>query len=322
MFKLPIERTNGDGQLRSVGFELEFTGLTISEASQALHKALGGTLRITSLAESVLHVDGLGEFRIELDWKYIKTKAAEEGKNKPSQWIELLGQSAALLVPLEIVCPPLPLDKLDALTPMVSALREAGATGTEDSIIAAFGVHINVEIPLIDAAHIHSYLRAFALLQWWLVDNNDINLTRKISPYIDLYPEAYLEQLCNKKKPTLNTLIDDYLKYNVSRNRALDMLPLLAEINPERVQSVLGDDLIQARPAFHYRLPDCHIEKPDWSLNSAWESWLIVELLATQTETLERLTDQFLTMSRPLLGVSRKDWTKVIDQWYRNHMSA
>ena len=111
MFKLPIERTNGDGQLRSVGFELEFTGLTISEASQALLKALGGILRITSLAESVLHVDGLGEFRIELDWKYIKTKAAEEGKNKPSQWIELLGQSAALLVPLEIVCPPLPLDK-------------------------------------------------------------------------------------------------------------------------------------------------------------------------------------------------------------------
>ncbi|MFA5700219.1 MAG: amidoligase family protein [Desulfuromonas sp.] len=321
-FKFPPERYKSDGQLRRVGFELEFTGLTISAAGQVLRETLGGILRKMSLAEHVLQVDPLGDFKIELDWSYIKTKAAEEGQNNPSQWLEILSQSAALLVPVEIVCPPLPLDKLDALTPVAAALRKAGAKGTEDSILAAFGVHINAEIPQIEAAKLHSYLRAFALLQWWLVDSNNINLTRKISPYIDLYPEAYLEQLFSRKDPTLETLMDDYLEHNASRNRALDMLPLLAVINAERVQAAVGDDRIQARPAFHYRLPDCHIEKPEWSLVSVWNSWLVVEHLAIQTETLEQLSDKFLSMSRPLLGVNRNDWIEVMELWHHDHILA
>ena len=319
-FIFPAELYNGQGQLRRVGFELEFTGLTISKAGEIIHKTLGGLLRETTLAGSVLVVDSLGEFRIELDWSYIKTKAEEEGQN-PSQWLELLSQSAALLVPIEIVCPPLPLNKLGALSPMISALREAGAAGTESSIIAAFGVHVNTEIPQIDAPHLYSYLRAFALLQWWLVDRHNINLTRKLSSYIDLYPEAYLKQLFTSRDPTLDTLIADYLKYNASRNRALDMLPLLAKIDAECVQTAVGDDRIQARPAFHYRLPDCHIEKSEWSLVSAWNSWLVVEQLAGQETSINHLAERFLEMSRPLLGVSRSDWTEVIDQWHKDHMS-
>lgn len=321
-FRFPAQRYKADGQLRRVGFELEFTGLTISAAGQVLHETLGGILREMSLAESVLQVEPLGEFKIELDWGYIKTKAAEEGQNDPSQWLEMLSQSAALLVPVEVVCPPLPLDQLDALIPLTAALRKAGAKGTEDSIIAAFGVHINAEIPQVEAAKLDSYLRAFALLQWWLIDNDNINLTRKISPYIDLYPETYLEQLFSRKDPTVEMLMDDYLEHNASRNRALDMLPLFAEINPERVQFVVGDDRIQARPAFHYRLPDCHIEKPEWSLVNAWNSWLVVECLATQPETLKQLSDKFLSMSRPLLGVSRNDWIEVMELWHRDHMLA
>ncbi len=320
-FKLPVGSQNADGKLRSVGFELEFSGLTISEAGKILCKVLGGKLHEKSLAESVLQVDSLGEFKLELDWSYIKTKAAEEENDSPSQWLELLSQSAALLVPTEIVCPPLPLDKLDALTPVTTALREAGATGTEGSVIAAYGVHVNTEIPRIDAPHLHAYLQAFSLLQWWLVDKQEINLTRKISPYIDLYPEAYLEQLFTSHDPTLDNLIDSYLEHNASRNRALDMLPLFAEIDAERVHIAVRDDRIQPRPAFHYRLPDCHIEKPEWSLVSPWNSWLIVEKLAAQKESLVQLSEKFLMMSRPLLGVSRSDWTEVIDQWHRDHMS-
>jgi len=321
-FKLPAQRYNEAGELRRVGFELEFTGLTISDTGKLLQRALGGELCETSLAESVLQVDGLGEFNIELDWRYIKTKAVEQKQDNPSQWLGLLTQSAALLVPVEIVCPPLPLDKLDALSPVTAVLREAGAIGTEDSIIAAFGVHINTEIPRLDAACLFAYLQAFALLQWWLVDHHEINLTRKISPYVDLYPEAYLERLFSCKDPTLEGLIAAYLEHNASRNRALDMLPLLAEIDAEQVSSAVGDDRIQSRPAFHYRLPDCHIEKPGWSLTNAWDSWLAVEKLAGQDEALEQLADQFLAMSRPLLGVSRSDWTEVINQWHRDHVSA
>jgi len=321
-FRIPTACYNAAGEYRLVGFELEFAGLTIAETGQVLQQALGGKFSEKSVAEAELQVNSLGAFNIEIDWSYLKTKAAEKERRSPSQWLELLSQSAALVVPIEIVCPPLPLDRLEVLTPLTAALRTAGATGTQDSIVAAFGVHINVEIPRLDAAHLDAYLRAFALLQWWLADNQEINLTRKLSPYIGLYPEAYLEQLLSRTDPSLEILMTDYLEHNASRNRALDMLPLLAEIDAEQVNRAVGDDRVQARPAFHYRLPDCHIEKPGWSLTNAWESWLVVEQLAGQKEALELLTEQFLTMSRPLLGVSRSDWIEVINRWHRDHVSA
>ncbi len=319
-FGFPDQCYNRCGQLRKVGFELEFTGLSIADVGRTLRTVLGGTLREESVAESALSVDDLGEFRIELDWKYIKNKALEAEQKAPNQWLDLLSQSAALVVPIEIVCPPLPLDRLAVLAPMVSALREVGASGTEDSIIAAFGVHINAEAPRLDAPCLSSYLRAFSLLQWWLVDGYDINWTRKLSPYVDLYPEAYLNQLFSVENPTMEQLVNDYLVHNASRNRALDMLPLLAEIDADRINSVVDDDRVQARPAFHYRLPDCHIEKSDWSLADAWDSWLVVERLAGQKDMLDQLAATFLEMSRPLLGVSRSDWTEVMDQWHRDHL--
>lgn len=319
VFKLPPRLHNQSGQPRKVGFELEFTGVDIEQAGNSLKAELGGELQIKSIAESELRVPELGKFKIELDWKFLKEKASEEDVDDPSQWIELLSQSAAIIVPVEIVCPPIPVDKLDSLSPTIEALRKAGAAGTDNSVLAAYGVHVNCEAPSLDAGTIFAYLRAFSLLQWWLVDNQEISFTRKLSPYIDLYPEQYVKGLFNTQNPDLDQLITDYLEHNASRNRALDMLPLLTEIDQEKVRQAVGDDLIQARPAFHFRLPDCHIEKPDWSLANAWHSWWLVEQLASRDETLNELGERFLQMDRPLLGVSRNDWTEVIDSWLNDH---
>ena len=314
-FKLPPLLHNHSGQIRKVGFELEFTGLDIEQAGKILKAALGGELQIKSITESVLQVPELGDFKVELDWKFLKKIAAEEDVDQPSQWIDLLSQSAAIIVPVEIVCPPIRLTELDRLIPMIDRLREAGATGTEDSMLAAYGVHVNCEIPCLNAATLFSYLRAFSLLQWWLVDNQKINFSRKLSPYIDLYPEQYLKKLFSSQEPDLEQIFADYMEHNASRNRALDMLPLMAEIDQEKVHQIVGDDLIQPRPAFHFRLPDCHIEKPEWSLSTSWHSWWLVEQLATQDDSLNDLSERFLRMERPLIGVSRKGWTKVIDLW-------
>lgn len=318
-FKHLPQRHNQTGQLRKVGFELEFAGLNIDQTSEILKNELGGELQIESIAESILQVPELGEFKIELDWQFLKEKAAEEDVDDPSQWIELLSQSAAIIVPVEVVCPPIALSDLERLNPMIDALREAGATGTEESMLAAYGVHINCEVPRLDASTLFCYLRSFSLLQWWLIDNQTINFTRKLSPYIDLYPEAYLKQLFGCQQPDLEHIFADYLEHNASRNRALDLLPLLAEIDDERVHQAVGDDLIQARPAFHFRLPDCHIEKPEWSLTSAWHSWWLVEQLAAQEDALNDLSERFLNMGRPVIGVSRSDWIKVIDLWLSDH---
>lgn len=323
-FNMPPLLYNEAGRWRSVGFELEFSGLTIEQAGKALEKALGGELQQESVAKSVLHVEELGTFNIEIDWNYLKVKAAEEaeGQQEPSQWLDLLKQSAAILVPVEIVCPPIPLDRLESLSPMIASLRESGAVGTDDSMIAAYGLHINAEIPRLDATTLFAFLRAFSLLQWWLVDEHKVAFSRKLSPYIDLYPESYLNTLFSCSGPSMDQLMSDYLAHNASRNRALDMLPLFSEIDDGRVSQAVDDDKIQGRPAFHYRLPDCRIEQPEWSLQNAWNCWLIVEQLAEKSAAMEMLGEKFLSMERPLLGVSRRDWTELIDQWISDQLLA
>ncbi|MFW6387120.1 MAG: hypothetical protein ACOC0G_00430 [Thermodesulfobacteriota bacterium] len=36
-------------------------------------------------------------------------------------------------------------------------------------------------------------------------------------------------------------------------------------------------------------------------------------------QELERLKARFLAMNRPLIGVSRGDWTRIIRTWAREH---
>ncbi len=315
-FKLPPATEKSDGSPRMVGFELEFSGLTLEQTVDALRSALGGVTEAKSVAEQSVLVDGLGKFNVELDWDFLKRKAAHNAQAEGNaEWIERLTQAAALVVPVEVVCPPIPVTNLAVLEPMVATLREAGAMGTEESLWAAYGVHINTEIPALDAATLFSYLRAFAVLQWWLVEAHDVDVTRKVTPYIDLYPEAYLERVLSKSESTVDEIFDDYLAHNASRNRALDLLPLLAEIDENRVRRAVDDPKIKPRPTFHYRLPNCHIERSNWSLSGPWNTWLVVEQLVHRPDDLDALSDAFLDARRPILGVNRRGWVEYIEQW-------
>ena len=306
-----------------VGYELEFSGLDLDQATDALRRALGAEVVSHTSAQRVCRVEGLGEFKIELDWDFLKRKAKETSRaGKDESWIEKIGEVAAFVVPIEIVCPPVPINSMSVLDPMVEALRDAGAVGTEDSLIAAYGVHINTEIPRLDAATICAYLRAYALLQWWLVDTQSVDMARRISPYIDLYSQAYLKRILSREDATLDQVFDDYLEHNPSRNRALDLLPMLAKIDEARVKRVVDDPRIKARPAFHYRLPDCNIEREDWSLQQPWNSWLTVEKLSARADDLDQLARAFLDAERPLIGVNRADWVETMDRWLKDRELA
>ena len=316
-FRMPPVTDTSAGGTRRVGFELEFGGLTMESTSAAVHDALGGELVRRSAAEATVEVDGLGLFQIEVDWAFLKRAAAEIGADDTDaqRLMDWLADAATAVVPLEVVCPPIPMDRLDAIDPMVSALRAAGAVGTDDSPLAAYGVHVNIELPDLEAGTIHAYLRAFGLLQWWLGETHQVDLTRKITPYIDPYPEAYLRLLATKREVGIDAIFDHYLEHNDTRNRALDLLPLLAEIDAGRVRAVVDDDRIKPRPAFHYRLPNCHIEQPHWSLKEAWNGWWVVEQLASREADLARLADAFLRNWRPVLGFNRSAWLEHIDAW-------
>jgi hypothetical protein len=322
-FELPPLANRDDGSPRLVGFELEFSGITLDETVAALLSALGGQLRSETAAERIIRVDAVGEFTVELDWAYLKRKAREAGRGEEGgAWLEQLSHAAALLVPVEVICPPIPVTGLSALEPMVVALREAGAVGTEESLVAAYGVHINTEVPRLDATTLFSYLRAFAALQWWLAAAHEVNPTRKLSPYVDLYPEAYLKRVLSRSGSTMDEIFSDYLEHNPSRNRALDLLPMLAQIDEQRVRRAVDDPRIKSRPAFHYRLPNCHIERPDWSLAGSWNTWCVVERLAEREADLDNLAAEFAAADRPLLGVGRSDWVRFIDQWLKDRALA
>ncbi len=319
-FKTPPVTIKDDRTPRMVGFELEFSGLSLDQTVDIIQSSLGGKPGNGTTVEQVIHVDSVGDFNVELDWNYLKQKAAENEQNEESaEWLEYLSKAASLLVPVEVVCPPIPITNLNVLDPMVSALRKSGAEGTEKSLLAAYGVHINPEIPRLDAETLFSYLRAFVILQWWLVEAHEINTTRMISPYIDLSPENYIKLLLSRSNPRFDTICADYLEYNATRNRALDMLPLLAEIDEERICRVVDDPKIKARPTFHYRLPNCNIEHEDWTLAKSWNNWWIIEQLAYCPDELNKLSAAFLDADQPILGVNRNKWVGLIDQWVKKH---
>jgi hypothetical protein len=324
---LPITHKN-DGTPRRVGFELEFSGLSLGQTAEVLKVSLGGKLEKKTTVEWVLHTEELGDFKLELDWYYLKCKAEENERAKQDEswtgllnqnWVDLLAQASALLVPVEIACPPIAVTDLEALQPMVDALRKAGAVGTEESLLAAYGVHVNTEIYSLDAETLFSYLKAFALLQWWLVDAHEVDVTRKISPYIDLYPEAYLRRLLSQAQPSMEQIFADYLMYNPSRNRALDLLPMLAYMDRDAVHQAVDDPKIQARPTFHYRLPNCNIDRENWSLADAWNKWWVVEQLACRPKDLDKLSLDFLIAERPVIGINRGEWVEHIDRWLKGN---
>lgn len=319
-FILPPRTHRDDGGERRVGFELEFTGLTLEQTAQAARDALGGELQRDSLAEWRLSVDDLGEFAIELDWDYLKRRAAEsDGSDDAGEWLlEALKSAAALVVPLEIVCPPMALSRLDALDALVERLRADGGVGTGDSVLAAYGVHVNAEAPSMDTVTLTRYAKAFALLQWWLVKAHEVDLSRRITPYIDPWPQAYVAELLAMPDDDADAFIGGYLAHNASRNRALDLLPLLCELDETRVRESVDDARIKARPAFHYRLPNCHLARPGWTLAAPWSLWVVVERLADDGEALDELCTLYLDQLRPVLGASRRAWTDTVDAWLKD----
>lgn len=319
-YRQPSALRDAEGGLRTVGFEVEFTGVSLADTVSAVEQAFPASTRKSSTAAACdLEIEDLGLFSIEIDWEFLQQQAGETGDVQPDDWVKLLSQAAELVVPVEVVCPPVAVDRLHELVPMTDALRDAGAQGTASSLIAAYGVHINPSSPALDNITVCNYLRAFGLLQWWLVEAHAVDLTRRASSYVDLYPEAYLRHLFSTgEAPDMEQLINDYLAHNPTRNRALDMLPLFGEVNESLVRDAVPDNRIKTRPTFHYRLPNCHVDRRDWSLADSWNVWWTVDELAQRPDDLDTLAARYLDQHRAILGVKRNSWVEFMDQWLRH----
>jgi Putative amidoligase enzyme len=323
-YRLPPLITDTSGQTRRAGFEFEFGNLPIVDTAHALREALGGELEIKSPFETVLHDSTLGKLKIERDADILKSV-------RYRSWLESLGvefkpgslahdietnidNASRVLIPCEVVTQPIPFDHLDKLDTLITTLNGLGAEGTQDSLIYAFGLHINPSIPARSAGSLRRYIQAFLLLYTWIIDSSRIDITRRfLTKYIDPFPQSYMElAMDNAYQPDLAKLTDDYLEHNPTRNRALDMLPILCELDEARVLNAINDDernLIKGRPAFHYRLPDCKINEPGWSAATAWNRWVFVEQLAADDALLAELIEEWRASNDNFSLTPKTSWS-------------
>lgn len=280
---------------RKIGVEIEFAGIPIEEVATLTSKVFGGSVRENHALEFFVDSE-LGEFRVELDSKPLKDLAERAGSKKGSGSftlarlaIETVRSAARTLVPCEIVAPPLPEAAFSRLDELVAELRASGASGTHDGLLYAFGVHFNPELNDLRAEVIHVHLQSFFLLRPWIKDAFNTDLSRQVTPYIRPHDDAYVALVLGQEPPTMERLIDEYVRFNPTRNRDLDMLPMLTYLDEERVRKVIdADEKVNKRPTFHYRLPNAELSDPDWSISKEWRSWQAVEDLASNPELLGR----------------------------------
>ncbi len=323
---LPPISSTASGKMRRVGIELEFSGLTLKSIARLINEQFGGTVIANSVYENTITGTSLGDFKVELDFHYLKEKGRYKQDPKDfldrlDEWSELILRMAAeQIVPFEIVSPPIPMDRLNELELLIPRLREAGAQGTDSSTLNAFGLHFNPELPSLDAETIVSYLKAFLCLYDWLVHRSKIDLTRTITGYISPFPADYIRQVIDLGyHPDQDRLIDDYLIANPTRNRALDMLPLFTYLDKTRTLSIIDDYRVRPRPTLHYRLPNCQIDKPGWNINADWRNWLMVERLACNTECLNIICEAYMKfLDRPLVELFQ-DWQELVEQCLKRY---
>jgi hypothetical protein len=298
----PRDATGGE---RTVGLEMEFAGLDTAGALAAVQESLGGV--IEQATPTMGHVRGTrhGDFTVELDSTVFKERAYVEAlKEMGLEFDEqsVLGKAEEIVlrvvgefVPLEVVAPPVRWSRLKDLDVLWSRLRVLGARGTHASWRYGFGLHINAQVAELSAGYVLSLLKAFLLLEPWLVEAGRTDLSRRVGPFIRPFPKEYRSLVLDAAYwPEWDGFVADYLTFSPTRDRPLDLLPIFASVDLEGIkQRVEQPHLVRARPTFHYRLPNCDIDEVTWSPAHEWNRWVFIERLAHDRAQLDALSERF-----------------------------
>jgi len=300
-FRMPPHRTNHSGRIRRVGYELEYTGISLEDTAKIVRQVVGGHIERESTF--VYHIPGYrwGEFRVEIDLTLLKDRQYAKyleivgidvnGLPFREDMEEMMTTLAATVVPCEIVSPPIPLTQMPVLDRVRRALRAHEAQGTKASIFYAFGLHINPEVPSLKVQSLRRHLQAFLVSYPRLLQDGETDWTRRLVPFINEFPAEYVQQVLEPDyRPDMAQFMDDYLAANPTRNRPLDMLSVFAYIDGEKVAAALGEEaeLVQPRPTYHYRLPNSRVNEPDWTIAEEWNRWVELEVMAHCPARLER----------------------------------
>jgi len=301
LFDLPPLTRTADGLPRRVGVEIEFMGPGVREAGRTLAAGFGGIVVEEDPHAVTVRGTRLGDLTVELDLRHAHPQ--RHGRTLPLRLgrrsAALLGFALGRVVPRELITAPLPLDRLGEVDDAVAVLRRAGATGQGavrpgSPQLGSLGLHFNTDVPDLKVETILAHLRAFMLLDPWLRGTSLGTRSQRAAAPPD-FPEDYARLVLSPDyRPDLTGFADDYLAANPTRDRALDLLPLLLHLDAHRVRKLLPREKISARAVFHYRLPQAHVGDQGWSIAPDWNRWVVVERLAADREGLTELSRAWL----------------------------
>jgi len=317
---MPPRKKNSDGNERQVGVELEFSGCEPEQILSCITDCFGGNINKNSIFNYQIEQTSVGDFTLELDAQILQKMVAPNSEETPQDsngnYAETLLKSAAeSLVPWEVVTPPIKISRLSELNSLVTCLRENGALGTRSAARYAFGLHLNPDLPDLEVNTLVQYMQAYLCLYDWIYANEEIDVARKITPHINHFDKDYILKVVDTQyQPDLYTFIEDYLEHNTTRNRSLDLLPLIAHIDEKWVADHKEKALIKARPTFHYRLPNCDIDNSNWSIAAPWSRWLKVEQLANSPKALENFVEEFREDYQRFTRAIDNKWVTRCDQ--------
>lgn len=318
----PPRTHNANGEVRAVGLELEIGGVALETALVVVQRALGGTVMQESATQGAVRGTPFGTFAVEFDSRPLQERkwlrpleaVGVEPDSAAAQAVEdRVLRVASELVPVEVVSPPIPWDRLHDLDPLWDALRAADAEDTYSSLLYAFGLHLNPETPDASAGTVLAHLRAYLLLEPWLTEMIGVDFARRVAPYIRPFPRAYRDLvLAPDYDPDWPELAADYVSYNPTRNRPLDLVPLIVHATGYDLSASVKEwQLIKPRPAYHYRLPNCEITQSGWTPAIDWNRWVQVERLAAAPELALQLCAEYVRAA-PGLGETRR-WLEHLD---------
>ena len=76
-------------------------------------------------------------------------------------------------------------------------------------------------------------------------------------------------------------------------------------------------EAVSARPAYHYRLPDCRLDDPEWSLAWEWNKWALVEEVSEDHDVLRELEAKWRA-HRVTWPATRAMWARSVDPVLRS----
>ena len=325
----PPRLLNMAGESRKVGLEVEFAGISARDTAGAIARKFGGTTKQINRHRYAVVGTVYGDFRAELDSRY----AHPEGvlptiDTEKSDWLRRLteivsgtiGDTGALVIPCEVVTPPIPIGDLPVIDEFLAELMQAGARGTDQSVFYAFGLHLNPEIATDDAGWLISIVRSQILLSTWLRSVMAIDLSRYMTGFTAPFPTDYADLVLQPDYlPSQQEFISDYLRFNPTRDRELDLLPLFATLDEDRVAQSVQAEKISPRPTFHCRLPNAALERPAWSIVLEWNRWCLVERLADDKAALYALTAAF---DQSKISTQDVSWALRTSEWLAHGLNA